>query len=120
MSLPKPKSSLLLSGNVLPPPEVGGDFDPFLKPEHIGNGKLGAKGTVTFTGVNEIDESNEYGARIQCSVRVEGKPFTYGIKFDSGSYGRLYKKFGNNLKKWKGTVNVEVMTFKKKLYVAVV
>src|SRR5580698_2739126 len=108
MALPKPKSSgRVLNAGQLPPPEIGGDFDPFLKPEHIGNGKLGARASVTFTGVAEVDTENEYGARIQCSVKVKGKPFTYGVKFESGSYGRLYKKFGNNLKKWKGAVTVE-------------
>ena len=123
MSLPTPKGmkgNRVLRGGVLPPPETSGDFDPFLKPEHIGNGKLGATGVIVLTGENEIDMQNEYGARLQCTVLVGRKRFVYGVKFESGSYGRLFRRFGNNPKKWKGKVNVEVLKHMKKLYVAVV
>lgn len=117
--MPK-KSGKVLSGGLLPPPEIGGDFDPFLKAEHIGKGKLGDTATLEFTGENSVEMKNEYGARVQCTVRLKGKQYTYGVKLDAGSYGRLYKKWGSNPAKWKGRVNVEVMRHMKKLYVAVV
>lgn len=117
--LPKPKGARS-TGGMLPTPELSGDFDPFLKAEHIGKGKLGDTATLVFTGKNVIDDDNEYGARLQCQVRLDGDLFCYGVKFESGSYGRLFKRFGSNPKKWKGKVKVEVMKHMKKLYVAVI
>jgi len=124
MPLPKPKGSRSGTGGKLPPPEQSGDFDPFLTPAEIGSGKksgkLGSTATLSFLGECDVDLKNQYGARVQCAVQLNGERYIYGVKIDGGSYGRLYKRFGDNPKKWKGKVKVEVKKHMGKLYVAVV
>jgi hypothetical protein len=120
MPLPKPKGNRLHTAEKLPPPEASGDFDPFLNSSHIGKGKLGDTATLQFLGKCRLDEDNEFGPRLQCDVKLRGETYVYGVKLDGGSYGRLYRRFGNNPKKWKGKVEVEVKKHMGKLYVAVV
>lgn len=104
-----------MSRGKLPPPD-GGDFDPFLKAEDIGD--LGDTAVITVTGPPEEVES-EF-SDLQMPVKYKGKVYSMGLKISGGNYGRLFKKFGNNPKKWKGTFKVEVKHFKNNDYVAVV
>lgn len=115
--LPKPtgKSRGSMKGGKLPPPD-GGDFDPFLKAEDIG--KLGTKATITVVGAPEEVES-EF-SDLQMPVKFKGSQYSMGLKVSGGNYARLFKKFGDNPRKWKGAVKVEVKHFKKNDYVAVV
>lgn len=117
MALPKPKKQ---NNGLLPTPETGGDFDPFLTVAEIGNGKLGAKATLNFTGEAVLDQDNQFGPRLQCSVTLKKKDYIFGVKLDGGSYGRLFRRFGNNPKKWRGPVKVEVKKHMGKLYIATV
>lgn len=117
MSLPKPsRGKIQPRGGLLPEPQSGGDFDPFLKASDIG--KLGTTATITITGGPEESESEFSDATMP--VRFKGRDYALGIKWEGGNYARLFKRFGANPKKWKGTVKVEVKRFKKKDYVAVV
>jgi hypothetical protein len=116
VSLPNPRGR---SGNSLPAPtSTGGDFDPFLKAENIGNGKVGATASITVLSAPEPSES-EF-SDMTMPVRLKGASYAMGLKTSGGNYSRLYKRFGANPKKWKGAVKVEVKEFKKKRYVAVV
>jgi hypothetical protein len=117
MSLPNPKrGSKPPRGGALPQPEAGGDFDPFLKASDIG--KLGATGSIQVCGAPEESESEFSDATMP--VRFRGHDYALGIKWSGGNYARLFKKFGANPKKWKGSVKVEIKRFKKRDYVAVV
>lgn len=117
MSLPNP-SGRRGSGTLPKPESTGGDFDPFLKAENIGNGKVGATGSITVLGAPEASES-EF-SDMTMPVKCRGTRYAMGLKTSGGNYARLYKRFGGVPKRWKGTVKVEVKEFKKKRYVAVV
>ena len=116
MALPNPKQSSHGSGSRLPTPEAGGDFDPFLNAGVIG--KVGAKATITICGLPEVRET-EF-SDLQIPVKFKNKKYSWGMKFSSGNYSRMFQRFGDNVKKWKGAVKVEVKHFKKNDYVAVV
>jgi hypothetical protein len=98
------------------PDQTGGDFDPFFKADIIG--KLGSTGTITVLGGPEEVESEFSDAQIP--IKFKGKKYSMGLKWNSGNHTRLFRKFGSNPKKWKGSVKVEVKHFKKNDYVAVV
>lgn len=117
MSLPNPRGRH--GSGTLPKPEsTGGDFDPFLKAENIGNGKVGATGSITVLGAPEASES-EF-SDMTMPVKCHGTRYAMGLKTSGGNYARLYKRFGGTPKHWKGTLKVEVKEFKKKRYIAVV
>jgi len=111
MALPKPGGS-----KKLPSPTGGGDFDPFLKASDIG--KLGAKAKITVLG-GPVETPDSEFSDMQMPVSYKGKKYSLGLKTSGGNYSRLYKRFGDNPKKWKGSVSVEVKFFKKNNYVAV-
>ena len=115
MALPKPSDHSGTPMRSLPEPQ-GGDFDPFLKAEDVG--KLGTKGKITIIGPPE-ESSGEF-SDLNLPVKYRGENYMLGLKFSGGSYARLFKRFGSNPKKWKGTVAIEVKHFKKNDYVAVV
>lgn len=117
MSIPKPEGSRRSSsrGGKLPKPE-GGDFDPFLKAEDIG--ELGETGTITVLGPPEEVES-EF-SDLQMPVSFKGSRYSMGLKISGGNYARLYKRFGDKPAKWRGKVKVEIKHFKKNDYVAIV
>lgn len=100
----------------LPEPTGGGDFDPFLKAEHIG--KLGAKAKIKILGGPEETPDSEF-SDMQLPVSYKGSRYSLGLKVSGGNYSRLFRMFGDNPKKWKGQVEVEVKFFKKNNYVAV-
>jgi len=120
MALPKPegRQQAMTRTKVgrLPQPE-GGDFDPFLKAEHIG--KVGTRATIKVLGGPEETPDAEF-SDMQLPVEFKGSKYSLGLKVSGGNYGRLFKQFGDNPKNWKGKVEVEVKHFKQNDYVAVV
>jgi hypothetical protein len=118
MSIPKPAGRSGASGKSgkLPKPE-GGDFDPFLKAEHVG--KEGTRGKITVLGPPEMTPDSEF-SDMQMPVSFKGSRYSLGMKVNGGNYARLYKRFGDKESKWKGSVSIEIKHFKKHDYVAVV
>jgi hypothetical protein len=116
MALPKPSGSKGKTGK-LPAPTGGGDFDPTLKAELVG--KLGATGKIKILGAPEETPDSEF-YDMSLPVEFKGKRYAMGLKISGGNYARLYKRFGTNLKKWRGVANVEVKHFKANDYVAIV
>jgi hypothetical protein len=121
MALPKPQGRKAemtrTKAGRLPEPTGGGDFDPFLKAEHIG--KVGTRAKIKIVGAPEETPDSEY-SDMQVPVTYKGTRYALGLKVSGGNYGRLFKMFGDNPKKWHGTVDVEVKHFKANDYVAVV
>jgi len=93
-----------------------GDFNPWLTPEVLGKS---GKGTVVLLGTMR-EGSSQFGESIILDVKVNGRPYSWTVKYKSGNYPRLHKKFGDNEKHWKGPVRVEVKEYMDKEYVAVV
>lgn len=120
MKIPEPKGKAPKKrrggGDGLPEPEIGGDFDPFLKAEHIGD--EGDTGVISVTGP-PVESESEF-SDMTLPVTYKGKPYAMGLKVAGGNYARLFKRFGKNPKKWRGKVNVEIKHFKNNDYVAVV
>jgi hypothetical protein len=92
------------------------DFHPWLTPEVFG--KLG-EGTVTLLGTMRPGNS-QFGDSIILDVKVNGSPFSWTVKYSSGNYSRLHKKFGDKESSWKGPVKVEVKEYLGNKYIAVV
>lgn len=120
MALPKPqgRQAAMTRTKVgkLPEP-TGGDFDPFLKAEHIG--KLGAKATLKILSGPEETPNSEY-SDLQMAVEYKGQRYAMGLKLTTGNYPRLFRRFGDNPKNWKGKIDVEVKHHMANDYVAVV
>ena len=92
------------------------DYDPWLTPEVFGKS---GKGTVNLLGTMRPSNS-QFGEGIILDVQVNGSKFSWTVKYSSGNYSRLHKRFGDSEEKWKGQVKVEVKEHKEKAYVAVV
>jgi hypothetical protein len=94
----------------------GSEYNPWLTPEVLGKS---GKGTVNLLG--EMRASNsQFGDGIILDVKVSGSNFSWTVKYSSGNYSRLHKRFGDSEKKWKGPVEVEVKDYLGKQYIAVV
>lgn len=92
MAIPKPATN------------GAGAQNPFLKVEHFRGRE---KGTLSFLGGREPQGNNAF-SDIFVDVTLGGKAYTWGLKADSRNYAALYKRFGANEKKWKGSVNVVI------------
>jgi hypothetical protein len=92
------------------------DFHPWLTPEVFG--KLG-KGTVTLLGTMRPGNS-QFGDGIILDVKANGSMFSWTVKYSSGNYSKLHKKFGDSENNWKGPVKVEVKEYLGNKYIAVV
>jgi len=106
-------------GNTLirkPENDSSADYNPWLTPEPFG--KLG-KGTVTLLGTMRAGNS-QFGEGIILDVKVNGSMYSWTVKYSSGNYSRLHKKFGESEKEWKGPIKVEVKEYMGKKYIAVV
>jgi hypothetical protein len=100
----------------LPDPSTeGAEYNPWLTAEALG--KTG-KATLVITG-NMRESSSQFGAGIIIDVKVGNSSYSWTVKFTSGNYSRLVKRFGKNPDSWKGKVNVEVKEYMGKEYVAV-
>lgn len=116
-----PKKAPRTTGGGLPNPDsnhdaAAGNFAPFLKASAIG--KEGTKATITFTGQPGRAVSSDFGDQIAFPVKFGGKLYDFGIKIGSGNHTRLFDRFGK--KPPKGAVKVEVKTFNRNAYVAIV
>jgi hypothetical protein len=92
------------------------DFSPWLTPEVFGKS---GKGTVNLLGTMRPGTS-QFGESIILDVKVNGSAYSWTVKYSSGNYSRLHKKFGDSEKEWKGPVRVEVKEYMGKKYIAVV
>jgi hypothetical protein len=105
MNLPDPKTS------------GSGDFAPFLKAKD-----LPKKGKAKLILTGDVRESNgQFGDGIDVGIKLNGKPFSWTVKFESGNYRRIIEGFGKNVKKWKGkVVTVTTDTYLGNKYVKMV
>ena len=92
------------------------DYNPWLTPEAFGSS---GKGTVNLLGTMRVSNS-QFGEGIILDVKANGSMFSWTVKYSSGNYSKLHKRFGDAEKKWKGSVKVEVKEYMGKEYVAVV
>jgi hypothetical protein len=96
--------------------QYGVDSKAWLTPEVIGKS---GKGTVNLLGKMRTSNS-QFGEGIILDVKANGSMFSWTVKYSSGNYSKLHKRFGDAEKKWKGPVKVEVKEYMGKEYVAVV
>jgi hypothetical protein len=94
----------------------GTDYNPWLTPEVFGKS---GKGTVNLLGTMRAGNS-QFGEGIILDVKANGSMYSWTVKYTSGNYSRLHKRFGDLEKKWKGPINVQVKEYMGKEYVAVV
>jgi hypothetical protein len=92
------------------------EYYPWLTPEVFGKS---GKGTVNLLGTMRPSNS-QFGEGIVLDVKAKGSMFSWTVKYKSGNYSRLHKRFGDSDKKWKGPVKVEVKELKGHKYIAVV
>lgn len=88
------------------------DYNPWLTVE-----ALGKASALTIIG-NPRKSSSQFGDGVIVDVKVGNAEFSWTVKFSSGNYSRLVKRFGKP-DKWKGKVNVEVREYLGNEYVAV-
>jgi hypothetical protein len=99
----------------LPEPSVSDNSqNPFLKVEHLPKG-----GTVTLLGKGN-ESSSQFGEGVDLEVSIGKKRYTWTVKFSSGNYTRLHKRFGKVISKWRGPVKVTVKEYAGNQYLAVV
>lgn len=101
MAIPKPTSN-----------EEGG---PFLKTMHIsqkGKTKLLLVGPASLA-------QGQYGEQILIPAKIGKKEYTFAVTVDSGNHSRLYARFGNNERKWKGVIQVQIAEHLDKQYIQV-
>jgi hypothetical protein len=92
------------------------DYNPWLTPKVFGKS---GNGTVNLLGTMRASNS-EFGEGIVLDVKTNGSVFSWTVKYSSGNYSRLHKRFGDSEKRWKGPVKVEVKEYRGKDYIAVV
>ena len=102
---------------LLPQPEQGqdGDYNPWLTVEALGRS---GKGSMTLLG-NVRPSTSQFGKGIIVDVRLNGDDYSWTIKYSSGNYQRMFKRFGKDVKKWRGKVDVETKQYMGKDYIAV-
>jgi hypothetical protein len=91
-------------------------YNPWLTPEVFSKS---GKGMVNLLGTMRASNS-QFGEGIVLDVKVNGSMFSWTVKYSSGNYSRLHKRFGDSEKKWNGPVKVEVKEYMGKAYIAVV
>jgi hypothetical protein len=87
-----------------PSAQAQGANNPFITAENF-NGK--GKGKLVLLG-GRIPSSTASFSDIFIDVKLGRESFTWGLKADSRNYAALYKRFGADEKKWKGTVDVVI------------
>lgn len=104
MALPQP-----------PAQENSKDRSPKLEVKHIG--KKGS--TIALQGTGR-ETSSDFGDSLVMDVKLGAKEYAWFVRMDSGNYRKLFKRFGNNISKWKGKVNVVTDTYLSNKYIKVV
>lgn len=87
-----------------PTAQAQGASNDFIKAEHF-NGK--EKGKLVLLG-GRIPNGTSSFSDIFLDVKLGKLALTWGLKADSRNYAFLYKRFGADEKKWKGTVDVVI------------
>lgn len=109
MPMPKPGSGKL------PAPQTVNT--PFLKVSDL---KKKGPNSLKLTGRVRTGLHSEFGEQIAVDVIFNGDPYTLAVKLASGNYARLFSRFGDEEKNWRGTVTVEVKKHLGKDYIAVI
>jgi len=107
---------------ILPPPTAGGrdELAPFLKAKD-----LPKKGSTKLTLLGEGHKSSsQFGEGIDVVCKIGIKQYILTIRFDSPdhrspNYRHLFERFGDDIRKWKGTVKVARKKHMGHEYVAV-
>ncbi len=83
------------------------------KREFLRPADLNRKGKTTIKFEDSIRTyTGKYGAQLLIGVKVNGKPFEFGIKLNGQNHIALEKKLGRNLIAWKNaSVDATVKTF---------
>lgn len=103
----------------MPDPSDGpaGDFPSFLRADDLGK-KEGARGVISFLGKTPRKVSSQFGTQWAFPVKFKNKVYDWAIKEDSGNHRRIFDRWGR--KTPKGTVKVEIKTFNRNRYIAIV
>lgn len=95
------------------------DFNPFLKAEHIGRGRLGDTAIIVLTGAARVTES-QFGEQILAEGKVNGTLYDWAIKLNSPNHRYIEDTLGLESEKWRGKkVPLVVKENLGRLYVAV-
>jgi hypothetical protein len=107
------------AGAGMPAPSEGpaSDFPDFLRAADVGK-KEGARSTVVFLGKPGRRIESQFGVQWAFPVKHKGKVYDWPIREDSGNHRRMFDRFGS--KAPKGSVNVELKTYNRNLYIAIV
>ncbi len=108
------------SGGKLPPPASAGannELNQFVKVDDLGG--IGDVGVFTFTGDNRLGTSNFDKEQIICEVKFNDRTFDWGINLSSPNYRLLFDKFGDDIDRWRGKVNVVVKQGTRSPFIAV-
>jgi len=111
------KPAATASGMPEPTDGPAGDLPEFLRAADLGK-KEGARGSITFLGKTASKIESQFGVQYAFPVRFKGKLYDWPIRIDSGNHRRIADRFGKRTPK--GSVNVELKTYNRNLYIAIV
>lgn len=111
------KTAATTAGMPEPTDGPAGEFPEFLRAADLGK-KEGVKGTIAFLGKPARKIESQFGVQFAFPVRFRGKVYDWPIRLDSGNHRRIFDRFGK--KTPKGSVNVELKTYNRNLYIAIV
>jgi hypothetical protein len=117
MSRKSTKTAAAAAGMPEPTDGPAGDLPEFLRAADLGK-KEGAKGSITFLGKPARKIESQFGVQFAFPVKFKGKTYDWPIRLDSGNHRRIFDRFGK--KTPKGSVNVELKTYNRNLYIAIV
>lgn len=104
-------------GSVPPPSQSAqeSEYNPFIKASDIGD--LDERAKLALTGKVRVADSG-FGEQMICECRYDGKIYDWGFKVNGANHRILFKRFGKDERKWRGTVNVTVKEFNGNPYIA--
>lgn len=117
MSRKRTRENTAAAGMPEPTEGPSGDFPEFLRASDLGR-KEGARGTITFLGKPGRKIESQFGVQYAFPVKFKGKVYDWPVRIDSGNHRRMFDRFGK--KTPKGSVNVELKTYNRNLYIAIV
>ena len=78
---------------------------PFLRPEHVATGEW-----LKLTGFNAMKDRDTDREQIICEVENEnGESFSLGVRTGSPDHRVLHRTFGNDFRKYAGSVKVKIV-----------
>ena len=111
------KTTAAADGMPEPAEGASGDLPQFLRASDLGK-KEGAKGSIVFLGKPARRIESQFGVQFAFPVKFKGKTYDWPIRVDSGNHRRIFDRFGK--KAPKGSVAVELKTYNRNLYIAIV